>query len=850
MRSRQLFGSARQYLFYTLKDQTMRPLLIYLAILLSIPLIEFNRAAIAQVISDGTLSTTVTQSGNNFTITNGNQVGSNLFHSFGQFSVPTGGSAYFNNALDIQTIFARVTGGNVSNIDGLIRANGSANLFLLNPSGILFGPNAQLNIGGSFVASTANSVVFADGVEFSAANPQASPLLTISVPIGLQMSSNPALIAVRGTGHVITSGGSILAPLIENPSPTELRVQPGKTLALVGGNLALTGATLSAPAGQVELGSLSGAGLVNLIPIAQGYQLSYENGQQFGDIQITQQSLLTVGALPSSGFLNAGSVRLQGRQIRFSDGSLVLSNNLGNLPGGEIFLQASEAIEITGTTANALISTGIRTAAFNSGASSNVRINVPRLTLAQGAAISTTATGSARSGDIQINAEVVEVTGFSPLNPIGVTSLGTSSASTQPAGNLFVTSKNLLVSGGASISSTTFGAGSTGQVVIRATDTVVTGENLAGLYSNISATTFSTGSAQTVTLDTTRLQLLNGGVVATTAWLIGDAGNVSVNATESILISGRSQINNSGINSAVIRPEPLLQQAFGLPDVLTANSGSVIINTPNLVLTDGGAVSVTNQGSGDGGSIRVTANRILLNRQGSIQAQTASGEGGNISVQVGSLLLLRRNSLMSATSGGAGNGGNIAINSPMILGLENSDIIANAFRGRGGNIEIITQALLGLQFRSQLTSESDITVSSQFGVSGMVQVNTIGVDPNSGLAKLPENIMDSSQQIATGCKENQSSSFVATGRGGLPQNPTQQVLGDRPWNDTRDLSTYRQAGHSGVVQMPVAPKVLVEATAWQQQPDGTVELTAAPSAATALPAFATCSRLTQTTLTQ
>ncbi len=157
--------------------------------------------AIAQVTPDGTLSTRVTQSGNRFTIDDGDRVGNNLFHSFSQFSVPTGGAASFNNAADVQNIFSRVTGGMVSNINGVIQTNGTANLFLLNPSGILFGPNAALNMGGSFIGTTANSVKFADGVEFSAVNPTATPLLTISVPTGLQFYARTGDIQVQGNGN-------------------------------------------------------------------------------------------------------------------------------------------------------------------------------------------------------------------------------------------------------------------------------------------------------------------------------------------------------------------------------------------------------------------------------------------------------------------------------------------------------------------------------------------------------------------------------------------------------------------------------------------------------------------------
>ncbi|MEM9218117.1 MAG: filamentous hemagglutinin N-terminal domain-containing protein [Cyanobacteria bacterium P01_F01_bin.150] len=196
-------------------------------------------SANAQVRPDASLSTTVTTTDNlNFLIeggdrpANGTQNGPNLFHSFDTFSIPDGGSAQFNNATDITNIISRVTGSEPSIIEGLIQTQSEANLFLLNPQGLLFGPNAQLDIGGSFLASTADSMVFQDGSHFSASAPS-SPLLTVSVPVGLQMGSNPQPIQQQ-------------SQVIQNNESVGLTVDKKETLGLVGGAL------ISLPLGMVN----------------------------------------------------------------------------------------------------------------------------------------------------------------------------------------------------------------------------------------------------------------------------------------------------------------------------------------------------------------------------------------------------------------------------------------------------------------------------------------------------------------------------------------------------------------------------------------------------------------------
>lgn len=156
-----------------------------------------ENALLAQVTSDNTVNTQVNQKANVAEITGGETRGDNLFHSFQHFSIPTGNEAAFNNATDITNIFSRVTGGKLSNINGIVRSNGGANLFLINPAGIIFGENASLNIEGSFYGSSASSIIFSDG-EFSAIAPKESSSLTISVPIGLNFGSDPEAITVNG----------------------------------------------------------------------------------------------------------------------------------------------------------------------------------------------------------------------------------------------------------------------------------------------------------------------------------------------------------------------------------------------------------------------------------------------------------------------------------------------------------------------------------------------------------------------------------------------------------------------------------------------------------------------------
>ncbi|WP_334946471.1 S-layer family protein [Nostoc sp.] len=780
--------------------------------------------------SDGTTNTIVNPNGNNFTILNGIEKGNNLFHSFSNFSISTGGSAKFDltNTPNITTIFSRVTGGNVSNIDGLIRTLNSTNavsLFLMNPAGIVFGKNASLNIGGSFVGTTANSIKFADGTEFSAVNPTETPLLTMSVPIGLQMGQNPGALAqpnpgitVQNTGHRLTRG--LVTPIVQSSNPVGLAVQPGNTLALIGGEINLVGGVVVAPSGHIELGS-SKTGIVNIDTTSNRWKFDYSNISQFANIQLSQQALVNASGSP------AGSLRLQGQNISVLEGSVALLENFDGAGLGNLVVNASGTLVMRQKGVYGFPNSQLITDNLGNGNGNNIAISAQQLQIQDGGEITARTFGAGIGGDISVNVSgLTTLDGWSALNPSLVSLIGVKTLGSGRGGDITVSTNQLRATNGGVITNAPLGKGAAGDVTVHANDWIeLIGENpLARIPSAISSIAFSQGNGGNLNITTSRLTLRDGGVVNATTIAAGNSGKISITALDRVEVSGVNSISGrqSRLASAANTPNGKI---FNITFPLTGNAGGVFLNTPLLSVSDGGIVGVENVGSGDAGQLVINADRVMLDRQGIVTAATASGRGGDITLNLGNLLLLRHESIITTTAGGSGKGGNITINAPIIAGFENSDIVANAFQGKGGNIQIMTQGIFGLKFRPQLTTENDITASSQFGVNGNVQITRPNVDPNSGLVQLPENVTDPSQQIATGCADSEGSQFVATGRGGVPQNPLQQVRSDRTWADIRDISAYRKT-QKVQAQMPESPEVLVQATSWHRNAQGKIELVA------------------------
>ncbi|PMB43863.1 filamentous hemagglutinin [Fischerella thermalis CCMEE 5205] len=584
-------------------------------------------------------------------ITGGATRGSNLFHSFQDFNVDAGRGAYFSNPTGITDILTRVTGGNRSNIQGTLGVLGNANLFLINPNGISFGPNAILDLrGGSFFGSTADSVLF-DNFEFSASNPQPLPQLTINIPIGLRFRDNPGSITSQSVVQNI------------NGDFFGLIVEPGETFALVGGDVIFNNGTVLTPGGRVELGGLRQAGTVGLNPDGS---LSFPNGVTRADVTINNGS--TVAVLGDGG----GSIAINARNFDISGGSNLFAGILSGFGNPD-----------------------------------------------------------AQAGDIVINTtDKFTITGNAD-SPTEISNLVQNSAIGN-AGNVIINTKTLEGTGNFVIGSVTFGQGNTGRVNVTATDKIYL-QGLPELGSGFGSVVgpFAIGSANDVVINTPSLTLENFAQIATSTTGSGNAGNIRINASESVSVNSGSIMQaatyasgNAGdiiidaANADVVFNAARISTSvagrsddFGVDLIGTGLGGDIVINARSLSLQNSTQVFTNTAGIvGDKGL--PNAGNIELNISDSITLQGTSyllsrslGEGnaGNINITTGSLFAIDGSQLSSSTFG-QGNAGDVIINAPngtvSFKGTDNQGLPSAIFSnietggtGDGGNIDITAKSL-------------------------------------------------------------------------------------------------------------------------------------------------------------
>jgi filamentous hemagglutinin family protein len=786
-------------------------------------------SCLAQVALDGKFGTSGSLPGPNYSITPemGLTRGKNLFHSFSQFDLKAGDVASFSGPAGIQNILSRVTGASPSSIDGSIRSQvPGANFFLINPSGVVLGPNAVVDVSGSFAASSANYLKLADGARFVASLDADDSLLS-SEPVAAFgfLDGASGSVEVRGA---VTSG-------------------QGASLSLVGSAVSVAdGALLDAGNGQINLvGGVVAAGEirhVSSLSTGPGLVFTSPPGErEAGSVVIRGGRLVLENALVST--VDGGDIVIRASDgVQVGNGGQIIASSSGAFRGGDITID-SPAIMVDGK--DGPLPTRIAAETFSAdpeAGGGNIVIHSGSLELRQGAEISVSSFGAADAGRLDIRTSRLRVEGSdapqyptqisanaSPTigglggdggqivihadsveigNGAGVLAATTGDAN---AGTIEIHSGSLTLHNGA-VTTFTAGAGEGGEILVESDDLTMDGP-----FSSITALTTglndqaAAGKGGLIHLKTGRLQLLNDAAISANTF--GDAQGGNINITAGSLLLDTATFQPGSIPGITASSNPSFFGEGG-----GGGGGDISITADTLILRHGMVISTTTLTPGDGGSINISAGSVELESGSSIQsASQATGHAGTLSIGSNMDIQLTGQSSVSTSAlqsqggdihlraghevrlfdsqvtaqAGPGGGGNIHLAAPILTYLLDSTLTAQA-QGDGGNLAVETRSFvvnrsslisksstanggnITLQSEYFLQSDTIIDASAPFGLPGTVKVTAPDVDLSGSLIGLPGNLLDAESQLRPDCSvrlTGNASSFVILGRGGLPPEP-------------------------------------------------------------------------------
>jgi filamentous hemagglutinin family protein len=597
--------------------------------------VAFGNRALAQITPDATLGqeSSVVSPNTNVRglpaelIEGGALRGANLFHSFSQFNVGEGQRVYFANPTGIENILTRVTGNNLSNIFGTLGVDGAASLFLLNPNGIIFGANAKLDIAGSFVASTANRLVFDNGATFSATNPEAPPLLSINLTPGLQYGLNYRG-AITNAGNKAPNGLVFLSNQYQpNTALTgDIQVSTVHTGGYLGGFSGNSGSVIIDSRGNIK------------IPNAGSFRTDSATGNA-GDITLIAAGSFSMagGTQPqliasTYGQGNAGNVNIVVRNaVSLSGNSVIFTNVESGAVGnaGDINIQAGS---LSLTDGSELQSAVIEKSSQNPGGRGNggdININVRDRALARrllrfGSNVVTNidpASGvftdayfgsKGNGGNLSINTRQLNVTNG------GLVFTGTSPKSAGDGGYLTIITEQLNVSDRGQITTVSTGIGNAGDLAIKATGSM----SVVNPDSSVSTSAVgSTGNSGNLSINTGRLNVSDRAEVGTISNGTGNAGNLAIEAKDSMSVSNQGLVSTSSTGAG--------------------NGGDLSIRTGRLDVSNGGidgGLSTVALGTGNAGNLSIVAtDSVNVVNQSNVTTSSKQGVAGSLYIETGKL---------------------------------------------------------------------------------------------------------------------------------------------------------------------------------------------------------------------